>query len=45
VYLKNCGECEVVKKGEPLLAAASKSGYHASSGPWDGLLYTKDPVS
>lgn len=44
MYLKNCGECEVVKKGEKETDASAKSGFHPTSGPWDALLYLQDPL-
>jgi len=47
-YLKDCGECEVVKvkPGDAKAAALekTKSGYHATSGPWDSSLYQRDPL-
>merc|ERR1712166_231276 len=47
-YLKDCGECEVVKvkPGDAKAAALekAKSGYHATSGPWDSSLYQRDPL-
>ena len=47
-YLKDCGECEVVKvtpgDAKSALAEKAKSGYHADSGPWDSSLYQRDPL-
>ena len=47
-YLKDCGECEVVKvkpgDAKSLAAEKAKSGYHATSGPWDSSLYQRDPL-
>merc|ERR1711871_1846132 len=50
-YLQDCGECEwhppkkdasgklLYPKDDP----TKKSGYHATSGPWDALLYSSEP--
>jgi cytochrome b involved in lipid metabolism len=46
-YLKDCGECEVVKNdgsATSLLAEKAKSGYHPETGPWDSSLYQRDPL-
>ena len=37
MYLKDCGECEVEKKGEDAVPDFARSGYHPTSGPWDKL--------
>jgi cytochrome b involved in lipid metabolism len=42
MYLKNCGECEVEKKGEAPTDASAKSGYHPTTGPWDLDLWMQD---
>ena len=43
MYLKNCGECEVEKKGEKKVPEHMMSGYHPHSGPWDHHIYMRDP--
>eukprot|EP00949_MAST-11_sp_MAST-11-sp1_P005326 g5326.t1 len=50
-YLQDCGECEwhPPKKDasgkllDPKDDPTKKSGYHATSGPWDALLYSSEP--
>jgi flavocytochrome c len=46
-YLKDCGECEVVKNDGTDASKAlekAKSGYHPETGPWDSSLYQRDPL-
>jgi len=46
-YLKDCGECEVVKNDGTDTSKAlekAKSGYHPETGPWDSSLYQRDPL-
>ena len=45
MYLKNCGECEVVskKKNAPKDLSALVASAQSSDGPWDAEMYIKHP--